>query len=327
MLQLQSKIPPTPSGTDARGKTIIITGANSGLGFEAARQFLLLGASRIILACRSLEKGQQAIAALQADPEVKKVKATGLLETFELDLDDYQSGLRFAKRVKAEVQELDILLNNGGIAAMSYQLSKSGHEKLMQVNCYTHILICLELFPLLRSTAAIRGSPTRITFVGSATQIKQESVSKATIPSSTTTLSYFDDKSTFGLARYADSKLFVSAYVRRLGLLAPDEVIVNNLCPGLVQTDLDQNLPAPLGALMRLVRRLVARTVEEGGRTLIHAAVVASSESNGKFLRNNQISPAAAFLDTPEGEAFIDRLWRDTLQDLRAVGAGLEGLP
>lgn len=143
--------------------------------------------------------------------------------------------------------------------------------------------------PLLRSTAALRGSPTRITFVGSATQLRQESMSKASFPTSGTILDYLDDASKFGLTRYADSKLAISAYVRKLALVAPDEVIVNNLCPGLVQTDVDQNLPGPLRVLLRLVRKMVARTVEEGGRTLIHAAVVASEETSGKFLRNNQI--------------------------------------
>jgi NAD(P)-dependent dehydrogenase (short-subunit alcohol dehydrogenase family) len=153
------------------------------------------------------------------------------------------------------------------------------------------MLLCLELFPLLRSTAAIRGSPTRITFVGSATQIKQESMSRAAIPPSDSILDYFDDKASFGIRRYADSKLAASAYTRRLAELAPSEVIVNNLCPGLVQTGLDKNLPGVLRVIMGFVRKSAARTVQEGGRTLIHAAVVAGQETNGKFLRNNRVDP------------------------------------
>jgi NAD(P)-dependent dehydrogenase (short-subunit alcohol dehydrogenase family) len=128
----QPEIPPTPDGTNLTGKTIIVIGANTGLGFEAARQFLSLGASRLILACRSISKGEDAATVLRADPLIKSVNADAVIQVFELDLDDYQSGIRFTQKVKAEVNELDILLNNGGIATISYEKSKSGHERSMQ---------------------------------------------------------------------------------------------------------------------------------------------------------------------------------------------------
>ena len=160
------------------------------------------------------------------------------------------------------------------------------------VNCYTHILICLELFPLLQSTAKARGSATRITFVGSATQISQNTLDKKPVPASTTVLDYFDDPARFDrFRRYADSKLAVNAYVRRLGAIAPSEVIVNNLCPGLVQTGLDKQLPLPLRLIMGLVRKTAGRSVEEGARTLIYASAIASAETNGKFLQSNAIDP------------------------------------
>jgi NAD(P)-dependent dehydrogenase (short-subunit alcohol dehydrogenase family) len=132
MLRIQQPVPPTPSNANLAGKTIIVTGANSGLGFEAVKQFVLLGASRVILACRSLEKGREAIATLNADPEIKAKNPSVVLDAFELDLNSYESGLRFANRVKAEVKELDILLNNGGISLLHYQKSETGHEQTMQ---------------------------------------------------------------------------------------------------------------------------------------------------------------------------------------------------
>lgn len=138
----QPKIPPTPPGTSLAGKSIIITGGNTGLGFEAARQFLTLKASTVIIAVRSTTKGQEAIAALKANLDLKKVNPDARIHAFELDLDDYESGLAFTQKVKAEVKELDILLCNGGINIMSYQKSKSGHERVMQgMNLNT--LMCL----------------------------------------------------------------------------------------------------------------------------------------------------------------------------------------
>ncbi|KAK0751730.1 hypothetical protein B0T18DRAFT_436004 [Schizothecium vesticola] len=238
----QTTIPPTPNDTHVTGKTIIIKGGRSGLVFEGARQFLLLGASRIILACRSAKRGQEAVSTLKADHQIAKTNLAAIIEAFELDLDDYQSGPR-----------------------------NSGHEQTMQVNCYTRILICLEIPPLLKATAVIRGSPTGITFVGSLTHSGQESLSKTLIPPSEPILDFFDNVSKYNrFTRYADGKLAVNVYIRRFATLAPSEVI----------TGLDKNLPAPLRLVMEL-----------GGRTLVHAAVAASAETNGKFLRNNKIDP------------------------------------
>jgi retinol dehydrogenase-14 len=159
------------------------------------------------------------------------------------------------------------------------------------VNCYTHFLICLELLPLLRSTAALRGSPTRLIFVGSGTQ-NTTTLMKKPVSASSTVIDHFDDEKNFDkMNRYADSKLVVHAYVRRLATLAPSEVIVNNLCPGPVQTGLDKNLPLYLKAVIRLVRKFTARDIAEGARTIIYASAVVGAETNGKFLRNNVIDP------------------------------------
>lgn len=128
----QSLIPPTPEGATLAGQTIIITGGGSGLGFETARQFLTLKASRVIIAVRSTSKGQEAVAALKANPAVKAANPNAVVEAFELDLEDYESGLRFTQRIKSEVKELDILLCNGGITVIGYHPSKSSHEITMQ---------------------------------------------------------------------------------------------------------------------------------------------------------------------------------------------------
>lgn len=155
-----------PEGTSLAGKTIVVTGGNTGLGFEFARQALLLHASRVIITARSQTRGKDAIATLQANAEVQSVNPNCRMELFDLDLDDYQSGLRFCQQVKEQVPELDILLCNGGTTSYKYELSKSGHERIMQVNCYTHFFIIFELLDLLRATAAKRGSPSRVTLLG-----------------------------------------------------------------------------------------------------------------------------------------------------------------
>lgn len=134
--------------------------------------------------------------------------------------------------------------------------------------------------------------PSRITFTGSGTQIKQNTLTKKPILPGSTVLGHFDDEANYNkYFRYGDTKTVVNAYVRRLAALAPSEVIANNPCPGLVQTGLDKNLPFYLRLPMMLFRRAMARTVEEGARTLIYASAVAGSEINGKFLQHNKVDP------------------------------------
>ena len=157
-------------------------------------------------------------------------------------------------------------------------------------------------------------------------------------------MGHFDDEANFNkYFRYADTKLAVNAYVRRLAMLAPSEVIVNNVCPGLVHTGgLDRNLPTILRLIMTAVRKIVGRSVEEGSRTLIYASAVAGTESNGKFLQNNKIDPyvktgrarssngmltilsrGAEFLNGSEGQKFIDNLWKETVEDVVQVDSTL----
>jgi hypothetical protein len=123
---------PIPPGTSLEGKTILVTGGNSGLGLEFARQSLTLTASRVIITVFSQAKGDAALATLRADPEIQATNPDARLEYFHLDLGDYGSGREFVQKVYAEVPELDILLCNGGTNIFHYEVSKSGHERLMQ---------------------------------------------------------------------------------------------------------------------------------------------------------------------------------------------------
>lgn len=165
-------------------------------------------------------------------------------------------------------------------------------DSLLSVNCYTHVLIALELLPLLQATSKLRNVPTHLTFVGSATQT-MHTLAKKPVAASETVLGHFDDQNIYsGLTRYSDSKLAVNAYVHRLSaLVSSSEVIVNNLCPGLVATGFDKQLPAWLKPLMFVYRKIAARDVHEGSRTLVYASAVADATTHGKFLQSNKIDP------------------------------------
>ncbi|KAI0201012.1 putative carbonyl reductase [Astrocystis sublimbata] len=315
----QPPIPPTPAGTDLTGKTAIVTGGNAGMGLEAARQYLTLKASRVIIAVRSPAKGKEAVAELKADPTVQRVNPSAVVEAFPLDLDDFQSGAEFVRKVKSEVPELDILLNNGGTNVLTYHKSASGHERVIQVNTYTHFLISLGLLPLLISTAERRGAPTHLSFVGSSMQ-SGHSLTKKPLAPNESVLEHFDDQKTYSpMTRYQDSKFMVNVLVRGLAKEVGEEnpkVIVNHMCPGLVSTSFDKDLPAWLRPLMYVYRRISARPVAEGARTLIHATAVEGPESHGKFWENNTIrSNEIPFLDEEAGKAFSEKAWKELVAE------------
>lgn len=313
-------------GTSLAGKTLIITGGNTGLGFEFARQALLLHASRVIITARSQVRGQAAIATLQANTGIQKVNPNCRIEVFDLDLDDYQSGLRFCQRVKEQVPELDVLLCNGGTTSYNYELSKSGHERIMQVNCYTHFFIIFELLDLLRATSAKRGSPSRVTLLGSFNHALHD-LERIPIPPGTKVLDYFDDKKlTRGPKRYDNSKLAIIALAQKLAALVPSsEVIVNTVCPGVVMTRIGSRLPVWIKPMAWAYMKPKSVSLEKGGQRIIHAAVKVDSDSHGKFMpMGGQIKGYAPFLDKEAGKAFKDQLWSELLSEAKKLDPALK---
>ncbi|KAJ5833078.1 hypothetical protein N7474_001389 [Penicillium riverlandense] len=316
-------IPPSPS---LAGKTVIITGGNTGLGFEVARQTLHLQAARVIITARSQAKGAAAVAALRADADIQSANPAAQIEFFDLDLDDYQSGLRFCQQVKKQVPELDLLLCNGGTTTFDYEISKSGHERVMQVNCYTHFFIVLELLGLLRATAAKRGSPTRVTFLASYSHAIHD-LERTPIPPGCKVLDYFDSNTlTRGVRRYPNSKLTLIAFVQRLAKQQPaSEVIVNSVCPGVVSTKIMSRLPAWMQLFIYFYVKFKAVPMQVGGERIVHAAVVVGAESHGQFLpMGGQMEGYSPFLDKDTGQAFKDELWTEMLEDGRLVDPAME---
>lgn len=201
------------------------------------------------------------------------------------------------------------------------------------VNCYTHFLIVLSLLPLLQATAAKRGSPSRVTFVSSFSHMGH-TLASSPIAAEQGIMDYLDDQTKFrGVHRYQDSKLVINAFVQRLAtIISSTGVIVNSICPGVVATDFHRNLPYWFKPIMFIYCKIYAKPVSEGGRLLIHAAVVAGQESHGRYLQNGEIhryvysgiwesaltaTSGAAFLSQPAGNKFAEKLWTELVGEFR----------
>jgi NAD(P)-dependent dehydrogenase (short-subunit alcohol dehydrogenase family) len=113
------------------GRTVIVTGANSGLGLVTARELARVGA-HVVLACRNTTKGDEAAATMTGDVEVRK-----------LDLQDLASVREFA----GTVDSVDVLINNAGIMAVPYALTKDGFESQIGTNHLGHFALTNLLLP------------------------------------------------------------------------------------------------------------------------------------------------------------------------------------
>ena len=134
---------------DLTGKVIIVTGGNSGIGYEAAKEFTRKGA-QTILACRNTEKAQKALDKLTG--EIPDATA----EVMQLDLASLKSIHQFAEAFKQKYDRLDVLLNNAGIMMVPYGKTEDGFERQLGTNHLGHFALTGLLLDVLRKTPGAR---------------------------------------------------------------------------------------------------------------------------------------------------------------------------
>ncbi|WP_320667524.1 oxidoreductase [Prochlorococcus sp. MIT 1307] len=131
------------------GRLVLVTGANSGLGFETCKALIKKNAT-VILGCRSLEKAQIARNELLRENEAPKV------DLLEIDLADLRAVNLAADQLRSKYGYLDILINNAGIMAPPRNLSKQGLEIQFAVNHLAHMALTNKLLPLLAKRSGAR---------------------------------------------------------------------------------------------------------------------------------------------------------------------------
>lgn len=151
--------PPYPV-TDFTNQTIIVTGANTGLGLEAAKHFVRLNASKVILAVRNLEKGRIAQEAIN-----DATGRNGVVEVWQLDLSSYQSVKDFAGQV-SKLERLDAMVENAGIGATKFELTE-GLESSITTNVISTELLALMVLPKMQETATRFNVQPRLSIVTS----------------------------------------------------------------------------------------------------------------------------------------------------------------
>jgi NAD(P)-dependent dehydrogenase (short-subunit alcohol dehydrogenase family) len=309
--------PTYPTGSYG-GKTVIVTGSNVGLGKEAARHFARLGASRLILAVRSLDRGYAAKADIEATTRCDK----DVIQVWQIDMGSYASVKKFAARVDAELDRVDIVIANAGVARLHYSVVEDNEEQIT-VNVVSTFLLTALLMPKLKATAARFNVRPNFSITTSEahthTDFPQrtapESQLFATINDKETALQHWSKQ-------YPLSKMLEVFAVRAIGEKYPAEgfpVTINCLNPGLCHTELARDSPTWGFWFFKLI---VARTAEVGSRTLVDAGSQ-GVDTHGEYLSDCRIAVPAALITSPEGKIVQENVWTELTQQLERIQPGV----
>ncbi|KAG7316218.1 hypothetical protein KOW79_019759 [Hemibagrus wyckioides] len=243
-----------PAGS-MRGRTVLVTGASSGIGKATAAELFRLHA-RVLMACRDREKGEQAAEEIRACAG----QSDGELVIKHVELTSLRSVREFCREIIQEEPKLDVLINNAGVFCCPYSKTEDGFEMQFGVNHLAHFLLTHLLTELM-----VRSAPSRILVVSSKLY-KYGSIR-------------FDDlnseRSYDPAFCYSQSKLANLLFTRELARrLEGRGVTVNSLSPGLVRTNLGRHVRVPLllKPLLFLVSWLFLKSPEEGAETPLYLA-------------------------------------------------------
>lgn len=273
------------AGLDLSGRTIIVTGANTGIGEPTARALAGAGA-RVIFACRQAATGEEAVARARAAYPLCKA------EFAELDLASLASIRRFAERLDAP--KIDVLVCNAGLATLDWAQTDEGFERIVGVCHIGHFLLARLLMPRLLAS----GAP-RVVMVSSTSHRTPPKLDFTQLPM---TRANFNGMTAYGQAKLCNV-LMAKSLQRRYGSRG---LTACALHPGtLVTTDIGRNSKL-VGALMKLVSPFT-KNPAQGAATTVYAAVYEpAAELAGQYLRDCHIEPCSPEANDP---AVAQRLW------------------
>ncbi|XP_031341707.1 retinol dehydrogenase 12-like [Photinus pyralis] len=280
------------------GKTVIVTGANSGIGFSTAFEFAIRGA-KVILACRSIPLAEKARKKIVEDTQNPNVFVR------IVDLASLKSVRAFAAEINNSEDRLDILVNNAG-AIMEGGRTVDGLSKNLQVNSLGPFLLTLLLIDLLKRTKS-----SRIVNVGS-TSIHYAKLN-------INDLNYFSPSifARVSMFNYANSKLCSVILTNELARrLKSSGVTVNTVDPCLVYTGIAREWNI-LGKIMCVCVKLLLRSSREGAQGSIYVAISKNLDNvTGKFFMNSVETSVPSIVNN---QKIAKELWENCLSFLQVT--------
>ncbi|KAK1967328.1 short chain dehydrogenase [Colletotrichum sublineola] len=276
-------LPIVPDRETCAGGTYIVTGSNAGIGFETVKHLISLGASRVIIALRSLKKGEDAKSRIEAATGIK-----GVAEVWHLDMASIDSIKAFSVRAMAELGAIDALVANSTATLDSWSTSE-GMETSVMVNVVGTLLLVLLLLPKMRDGAKTTKSAPHVVVVTSGAGFSERDALKLVEDDVFEALN--EEGRSHIHKRYAVTKLLQIFAIRQLAAQLPASrtgVVVNLLSPGLCNTGLARYGRMSFRLYFYLFNLVLGRTPEMGSRTMLHA-LSAGVDSHGQYLSDCEI--------------------------------------
>lgn len=269
--------------------SIVITGANTGIGKVTARELARQGHD-VLLACRSAERTQPVI------DELRRETGNDRIDFVLLDLADFASVRRAARSILDSGRRVDVLINNAGLAGQR-GLTVDGFELAFGVNHLGHFLLTQLLLERL-----VESAPARVVVVASRAHFRaRDGIDFAAVRQPTRTIT--------GYPEYAVSKLANVLHARALAKrLQGKGVHTYSLHPGVVASDVWRRVPWPVRSLMKLF--MISN--EEGAKTSLYCATseACAHESGLYYDRCAPKTPSRRALD----DRLADELWERSVE-------------
>ncbi|XP_027159642.1 short-chain dehydrogenase TIC 32, chloroplastic-like isoform X1 [Coffea eugenioides] len=283
-------------GIDGSGLTAIVTGASSGIGAETARVLALRGV-RVVMGVRNMAAGQEVKDAIVKEtPEAK-------VDVSELDLSSLASVRNFAKEFKSSGRPLNILINNAGVMATPFKLSKDNIELQFATNHLGHFLLTNLLLDKMKKTCHQTKREGRIVIVASEAHRYpyREGVRFDKINDQEGYSSFF----AYGQSKLSNV-LHANELARRLKQEDDADITANSLHPGAITTNLFRHVGI-LGGLASTVGKYVLKNIPQGASTTCYVALHPQVKGiSGEYFGDNNIAKASSMaMDADLGR----RLW------------------
>ncbi|KAJ3270935.1 hypothetical protein HDV01_007332 [Terramyces sp. JEL0728] len=285
-----------------KGKVAIVTGGNTGVGFATCTELARKGA-KVYLAARSDDRANAAIAKIKA--EIPDADITHL----KLDLQDLKQVKSAADTFKAKEPKFDILINNAGIMACPFALSKDGIETQFATNHVGHYLFTRELI-----SALLKSPNPKV--------VNLSSLAHLHAPEHGIEFDKVNDENALNnWSRYGQSKLANILFTRGLNKRFGDKgLLANSVHPGWVNTELDRGVQESMGFLYTITypanwlsQKLIALTPLQGALTSLYCAT--SPEIDEKKISDKYFIPIANQQDSSplsKDDALAEKLWKFT---------------
>ncbi|PBK91021.1 NAD(P)-binding protein [Armillaria gallica] len=320
-LQDQRKTMPPVVKADLSGKTIIVVGANTGLGFQATKHFATMNPERIIMACRNEERGQGALERLKAETGYQKA------ELWLVDLSRFSSVTAFANKFEADGGRLDILVLNAGVMpTKEYRTTVDGWESSLQINDIASPLLALRLLPRMLHTAKEHNTTPRICVVASDIHHWANLPRTVTDGDILATLSSqeYCTPSNMQSERYKVTKLFNVFFSRSLQSRLPESIIVNAINPGFCQSELRRSTTDTWYMALAdwVTVKLLGYSTEEGSRQLVWGAVGGGEDEKrlrGAYVSFSEIVEVSDYAMSEAGLKVQEKIWIELVDILSKV--------